>query len=63
MTIPDSPRQVRGGSWFLIPWEGRSPWRCRSASRGRYRPCVAGSFVGFRVVCLQGTPQGFTWLP
>ena len=40
---------LRGGSW------GINPWDCRSARRHRFRPGLAGLFIGFRVVCL---PQG-----
>jgi formylglycine-generating enzyme required for sulfatase activity len=45
----DEKRLVRGGSWIGIPWY------CRSACRGHGGPGDAGSYVGFRVVCL---PQG-----
>ncbi len=54
------PRMVvRGGTWSVFPRI------CRSTDRDHCRITAgATSFlVGFRVVCLQGTPQGFTWLP
>jgi len=55
---------LRGGSWAgrvgLYNPELRY-WR--SAYRAMGGPDEDGSNVGFRVVCLQATPQGFTWLP
>jgi formylglycine-generating enzyme required for sulfatase activity len=45
----DMSRLLRGGSWYGYPG------CCRSAYRDRYRPDLASSSVGFRVVCL---PQG-----
>jgi len=42
-------RLLRGGSWYF------NPWNCRSACRLLTLPGLAGSNVGFRVVCL---PQG-----
>jgi formylglycine-generating enzyme required for sulfatase activity len=45
----ETPRLLRGGSWYVLPWY------CRSATRYHYRPVDAYYLVGFRVVCL---PQG-----
>jgi formylglycine-generating enzyme required for sulfatase activity len=45
----EGERLLRGGSWFL------NPWNCRSASRARFTRFFANINVGFRVVCL---PQG-----
>jgi formylglycine-generating enzyme required for sulfatase activity len=45
----ESDRLLRGGSWFV------NPWNCRSVCRSHFRPVDVGSEVGFRVVCL---PQG-----
>jgi len=39
-------RLLRGGSWFS------SPWNCRSAFRGFYRPDGRDGIIGFRVCCL-----------
>jgi formylglycine-generating enzyme required for sulfatase activity len=48
-TSDEGDRLLRGGSWFNFPG------LCRSACRDRFRPDLAFSFVGLRVVCL---PQG-----
>jgi formylglycine-generating enzyme required for sulfatase activity len=45
----DGAKLLRGGSWFI------SPWDCRSAYRDLNQPGGADLSVGFRVVCL---PQG-----
>ena len=42
---------LRGGSW------GDNPRYCRSAFRYRNQPDDAGSYVGFRVVCLPQDPS------
>jgi formylglycine-generating enzyme required for sulfatase activity len=42
-------RLLRGGSWFV------NPWNCRSAFRFHFRSDYADYTIGFRVVCL---PQG-----
>jgi formylglycine-generating enzyme required for sulfatase activity len=44
-------RLLRGGSWYS------SPGFCRSACRFHGLPVNAGSYVGFRVVCLPQDPS------
>jgi formylglycine-generating enzyme required for sulfatase activity len=46
----EEPRLLRGGSWLDLPRY------CRSAFRNRTLPVDAGSFIGFRVVCLPQDP-------
>jgi formylglycine-generating enzyme required for sulfatase activity len=47
----DKGRLLRGGSWNFNPGD------CRSAYRGLNQPVDAGSYVGFRVVCLPQAPS------
>jgi formylglycine-generating enzyme required for sulfatase activity len=42
---------LRGGSWYVGPWD------CRSACRYRDRPGFAYLSIGFRVVCLPQVPS------
>jgi formylglycine-generating enzyme required for sulfatase activity len=46
MTILDTPRLLRGGSWFFISRD------CPSAHRYRALPADTSSVIGFRVVRL-----------